>query len=284
MKTKVLFLAGLSLFFTQVISAQKVAFALSDNQLHVIQRITDRSAIIYFEGEEKELPLNTTKMVLSDVPDFLPGYVKTENVNVSMSDFDEQNRNIADTHVFVYEADIIPDRTLENAFISYMWVRPDKSTYLVSVPIDNVKAGEKEHVRHRFYVLDRFVLLDPSIHYMTMGFEVPSSKDMDQEPKTPYQIACEKTGMASLPDGNLKPISMVPNPPINDAEGNPRNGFVHLRMSIDENGYVTAIKPVKYSEWVFAKAVQMTAPFFMFQPKVQDGSPVPTAVTVPFKF
>ena len=135
-----------------------------------------------------------------------------------------------------------------------------------------------------FYVPNRFKLVDPEIHYMTMGHEIPSSTILTEAPPTPYALACQKLGVDSLPDGNLRPISMVPNPAIKDEEGNPRTGYVHLRMKVDANGYVTYIKPVKYSEWVFAKTVQMTAPFFMFQPKVVDGKAVATAVTVPFKF
>ena len=284
MKLKTLLIAGLSLLTWQASHGQKVAFALSENQLHVIQRVTDRGVIIYFDGEEKELLFATTKMVLSDIPDFLPGYIKVENHTATTSDFDEENRGIADSHVFVHEADLTPNRTLEHMFVSYQWVRPDNTSYLVSLPVDDFKAGEFRHLRNRFYVPNRFKLIEPTIHYMNMGFEVPTSLVMPVAPKTPVQIACEKLGVSALPDGNLRPISIVPNPPINDAEGNPREGFVHLRMKVDENGYVTFIKPVKYSEWVFAKAVQMTAPYFMFQPKVENGQAVPTAVTVPFKF
>lgn len=275
----------LALMLLQVASyGQKVAFALYENQLHVVQRVDERSFFIYLDGAEQELMMANTKMVLADVADFLPGYIAVENDSATISDFDEENRGIQDTHVFLHIAKVTANRDVIHGFISYQWTRPDKSTYIISASLPDMKAGESYDLRNRFYVPNRYKLVEPEIHYMTMGHELPTSKLLTDVPLDGYQLACQKLGVDKLPDGNLRPISVVPNPPIPDEEGNPRTGFVHLRMKIDANGYVTYIKPVKYSEWVFAKTVQMTAPFFMFQPKVVDGKPVATAVTVPFKF
>ena len=263
---------------------QKVAFALYENQLHVVQRVDERAAFIYLNGDEQELMMANTKMVLADVADYLPGFLKLENDSATISDFDEENRGIQDTHVFLHLSKVTPNRDVINGYVSYQWVRADKSTYLISVPLPDMEAGKTYDVRNRFYVPNRFKLVEPEIHFMTMGHELLTSNIATEAPLTPYELVCQKLGVDTLPDGKLRPISMVPNPPINDAEGNPRTGFVHLRMKIDANGFVTYIKPVKYSEWVFAKTVQMTAPFFQFQPEVVDGKPVATAVTVPFKF
>ncbi len=284
MNLKSLILAAIGLLFLQVSYGQKVALALHENQFHVVQHATERGVIIFLNGEEKELPFSNLKMVLSDVAEYLPGYIQTQNNSATTSDFDEENRGIADSHVFLHEVDLTPNRGLKGAFITYQWIRPDNTNYMISVPLADMKAGESHHLRNRFYVPNRFKLVDPGIHYMTMGHEVATSENLDAAPKTPYEQVCEQLGVSALPDGNLKPFRMVPNPPINDAEGNARTGFVHLQMRIDENGFVTLIKPVKYSEWVFAKTVQMTAPFFEFQPKIKDGKPVATGVTVPFKF
>ena len=285
MKTfKLLLLVALGCMPIHGILAQKIALALHENQFHLIQSMDRDRFVVLTQSGETKLPVQQTRMVLSQATGYLPGYVSVEKESTASSDFDEENRNIADTFVFVHEATLTANRDLEKAFVCYQWSRADESTYIVALPLESMRKANSIHLRNRLYIPNRFKLVDPTIHYMAMGFEVGTSKDLEAEPPSPYAFACEQAGVSQLPDGNLKPLHMVPNPPIKDAEGNVRSGYVHLKISVDAEGYVTAIEPKKYSEWVFAKAVQMTAPLFLFQPKIENGKPVSTSVVVPFKF
>ena len=135
---------------------QKVAFALFENQLHVVQKVNNRSFYIYLNGEEQELMMSNTKMVLADVADFLPGYIEVSNDSATISDFDEENRGIQDTHVFLHVAKLTPNRDVVNGFVSYQWTRPDKTTYIISVALPDMKAGETYDIRNRFLCAESF--------------------------------------------------------------------------------------------------------------------------------
>ena len=271
------------IFAGHAVHCQKLFAVFHDNTANVIQRPSKTHFVINRERGTLELPRDQAKVFLKDIPLYLPGYILVEDESTTDMDTDEQNRKVGSTFFFRYHAKITPNRELTNPYVVLQWLRDDKSSFIDAIPIDNLVADEPSQVSFSIYVPDRYRLIEPTIHYMCMGFELGTSKSIEKPP-TPYAFALQNAGETPLADGNIKPIQMIPTQPIMDAAGNKREGSAHLLMQIDELGYVRKIEVRDYTEWIFAKTALMDAPFFLFQPKIKAGKPVATQVVVPFKF
>ncbi len=283
MKIKVL-LFVCSLFVPcGLVHAQKMLGVRHNDALHLVKGVTPEAYLIDFDGAAHELPRANTPAFLPGVSEFLPGFIQVEDESGVEWDADDQNNTRNGLYYFRYSAKITSNRDLKDAFLAFEWVRPDKSAYLEVYPLGNLEADIEEVIAISFWVPDRFRLIEPEVHVMSMGFEVGSSRDITK-PMTPYAYALENSGAAGLPDGNVKPLQMPPLPEVTDDAGNPREGSVKLYMRIDEMGYVSEVEVREYSDWVFAKATLMSAPFYLFQPRVKNGKPVAAKLIVPFKF
>ncbi len=273
----------LSALILPLASAQNLLIASYEGSFHLVEKVTEENFIILMNGEEVELPIASSSVSLREMPEFLPGYVKIENETMVETNEDDANRTYGDLVYFRYAADITPNRNLKDPFMVLRWIHSDNTAFIAAVPLKDFKAGEEQRVSHKLWVHERFKLIDPSVHYMGMGFEIGSSKNIE-EPLTPYAFALGNADGNRLPDGNIKPIRMLPTPSVKDDAGNPITGSVHMIMKVDELGYVSSIEVQKYDNWKLAKATLMEAPLFLFQPKVVDGEPVPTGIVLPFRF
>lgn len=259
-------------------------FAVSyEGTVNLVTKVTPDDYLIQHHGEEVRLRHTEATPFLMPTAAFLPGYLKIDGEDMSTWDADEQDRRVADKFYFKYRADITSNRDLQNPFLVFRWVRDDQSAFQFVFPLGSLEQGKNTQVSFNFFVDRVLRLTEPEIHYMAMGVEIGTSRTIDK-PITPYAYAVQNAANGTLPDGNLKPISMPPLPQINDADGNPRTGVAHLYMSVDEEGYVTAVTVKDSSDWVFGKTALMVAPFFLFQPKIENGEPVATKVLVPFNF
>lgn len=262
---------------------QKLFAAFYEGSANVIQNITDGHFVILRENGPVKLPRAQANVFLKDIPMYLPGYIRIDHEATTEMDTDEQNRKVGGKFYFRYHADITCNRDVRDPYLVLQWARDDSSSYIEVFALDDFQTGKTKQLLFNMYVPDRFRLIKPTIHYMCMGFEIGTSNVID-EPLTPYTFALQNAATGALPDGNIKPIQIIPTKPIVDAAGNRREGSAHLTLHIDEKGYVGQIEVSKFTEWIFAKTVLMDAPFFLFQPKIEAGKPVPTKVVVPFKF
>lgn len=276
----------LSLSFTlltQPVFSQKLFAVFYENSANVVQNVTGTHFIIAKENGLRELSRDQATVFLKDIPNFLPGFLKIEDESKTAMDTDDQNRKVGNSFFFRYDARVTPSRDLVNPYIVFQWVREDKTVFIEAKPLDNLNEGEEQRLTLKTYVPDRYRLVEPTVHYMCMGFEIGNSNDIEA-PVTPYTFALQKAGGGPLPDGNIKPIQIIPITPITDQQGNKREGSAHLMLQIDELGYVKGVEVNKCTEWIFAKTAMMDAPFFMFQPRIAGGKPVETKVVIPFKF
>ena len=270
------------LFTTFQTNAQHMFTVLYENAIHIVKETQKRYYKINLDNDEKLISISNNKVLIVNTSAFLPGYIEIKDETCVATDYDDQQRKVGGSFYFRYNAKVTSNRDLENPYIVFKWEREDESSYIAAIPLKTLRKDEQEQLSLSFYVLERFRLIDPEIYYMNMGFEIGTSKTIDK-PITPYQYCLEKAG-GTLPNGNLKPLHLMPNPTIKDAEGNKRDGQVNMYVEIDESGYVKDAKVKDATDWIFAKSALMTTPFYLFQPKIVDGKPVPSKVVIPLKF
>jgi hypothetical protein len=270
------------LFLTSQSSAQHMFTVLYENAVYLVNEADGRNYQIIVNNNEELISVANSKVRIGDASVFLPGYIEIKDESDVATDYDDQQRKIGGAFYFRYYAKVTSNRDFANAYMVFKWEREDKTSHITVVPLPPLKKDEQQQLSLNFYAPDRFQLVDPEIYYMNVGFEIGTSKTIEK-PITPYQYCVDKAG-GTLPDGNLKALQMMPIPPIKDAEGNKREGQVDMYIAVDELGYVKSAKVKKATEWVFGKYALMTVPFWLFQPKIVDGKPVPSQVVIPLKF
>ena len=263
-------------------NAQHMFTILYENAIHVVKEVDKKYYKIIESDGEKLITIANSKVRVVNTSAFLPGYIEIKDETCVATDYDEQQRKVGGCFYFRYNAKVTSSRDLENPYIIFNWEKEDKSSYIAAVPLPSLEKDTPKQVSLSFYALERFRMIDPGIYYMDMGIEIGSSKTINK-PITPYEYCVEKAG-GTLPDGNLRPLQMMPNPTIKDANGNKREGQVDMLIVVDELGYVKDLKVKDTTDWIFAKSALMTAPFYLFQPKIEDGKPVSSHILLPIKF
>lgn len=254
-----------------------------ENASYLVTQTSIRDYTIETANGSQKILRDEAQVYLTPHSNFLPGFIQIDNESAVDWDSDPQGNSRGDQFFFRYSADITPNRDLKDPFIVFEWVRPDNTALIEIIPLASLNADETIRIAYDFWVRDRFRLVEPSVHVMCMGFEIGTSKFIEK-PTTPYEYALQNSAMDTLPDANIAPIQIPPLPKIEDENNNPRKGSAKLIIQIDEKGYVRAMKIREYSEWIFAKAAQMNAPFFMFKPKIEEGKPTKTNILLPFEF
>ena len=263
--------------------SQKMMAVDHDGSSHIVKGVTPQNYVIELDGGPRELLRREAKAFLLDHSDFLPGFLQIDDESAVEWDSDAQNNSRNEFFYFRYSARVTSNRTLNNPFIVFEWIRSDNTALMEPVPIETLEVGKERVLSINFWVMDRFRLIKPKIHFMCMGFEVGTSRDISQ-PITPYEFAVRNAEGGTLADGGIKPIKILPVTPITDDDGKERKGGAKVMIRIDELGYVSDVETREYTEWIFAKAATMLAPFYLFQPRIKDGKPAATKVVVPFQF
>ena len=270
------------LFTISSSSAQHVFTVLYENSVNVINEVDESHYKIILNNNEQFVSIKSSKVRIADTSIFLPGYIEINDESYVATDYDDQQRKVGGSFYFRYNARVTSNRDFDNPYMVIKWEKPDRNSYIAAMPLSALNKDEPRQIALSLYALERFRMIEPEIYYMNMGFEVGTSKTIEK-PITPYQYCVDKAG-GTLADGNLAMLQMIPSPVIKDAEGDKREGQVNMLIEVDELGYVTGVEVKKATEWVFAKSALMTVPFYLFQPKIVDGKPVPSRVVAPLKF
>jgi len=268
---------------TLILKAQKMLVMHHEGLPRIVKEVTFEDFVAIGKEGALEVPRPGAKVYLQNHSSFLPGYIEIKNESAVEWDTDDQNNSRKGLYFFRYNTVVTPNRDIKNPYIVFEWM-PENDTALIEiVPIESLEAGKETPINLSFWVRNRYRAIDPQTYYMSLGFEIATSNQITK-PLTPYAYALDKAEGNTLPDGNIKPLSYPPLPKLQDEAGNPMKGMCRLLISIDEAGYVSNLTVKEYSEWIFARAAMLSAPFFMFQPKIVDGEPVPTQVVIPFQF
>ena len=263
-------------------NAQHMFTVLYDNAIHVVNEADQKNYTIITSNGEEFVSIKNSKVRVVNTQVFLPGYINIEDETYTPTEYDDQQRKVGGSFYIRYNAKVTSSRDLDAPYLIFKWEKDEKNSYTTTVPLPPLKKDEQKQLSLRFYAIDRYRLIDPEIYYMDMGFEIGTSKIINK-PITPYEYCLQQAG-GKLPDGDLKPLQLVPNPTIKDADGNKREGSVDMLIEVDELGYVKTLKVQNSTGWVFAKSALMTTPFCLFQPRIVDGKPVSAKVVMPIKF
>ena len=283
------------IFFVCSVSGEKALVILGKDEMPHLVSKTGSKAYHYGPNNKNQIYIDIARTVLMDYSYFLPGLISIESQDLTLTTYTDSSGDLSDSFEAEVEVVIRSNRDFKDAYLIAHWRKPNGDHTKIACAIGDLKAGQKRNLSYRLPVHKSFEHSTYKLFFMAGGVQImSSSSDISEYVLSPIDEYKKEHG-SDLKDGGPAPISTILPKHIlyknlldRHAAGEVGNipSPIPVITTINKDGYVIKmeIEEKDLSDDLLAEYALETIQLWKFKPRIKNGEPVESKVTIPFAF